>query len=94
MGMENARAVRIQSTKYRLTVREARTTAVRLATKLMNDALDSSEPVTKEAIQAMSEILKEAREVLGNAKKLSGNKAGIKAPSAEERAEAMKQLED
>ena len=84
MSFDDARKAKAESTSYKQALREARTVSVKLASKLMQDALDGKVQnadgqsiVPREAIAAMAEVLREAREVFGSGdKKSKKNKPG------------------
>lgn len=76
---------------YRMALIDARLDALRLAHKRIKDALESPDKTySRDATDAMSEILKDAREMLGKPMKRPG-RAGVSVPK-DDYAEAMKVL--
>lgn len=65
--------------EYRDALREARTLRVKLANKMMQDALHSSEPVPPSTVQAMESIRRSEEVEFGVAAKngRKGNKPGV-----------------
>lgn len=79
MSYEDARKAKDGNKAYRDALREARTSAVKLARKLIDDAVESKAEANADAVKAMAEIFKEAREALApKQKQARGNKPGIR----------------
>lgn len=78
MSFEEARKGVRAKKEYRDALRAARTNRVKLANKMMEDAIKSSDPVSPAVVQAMESIRRSEETEFGDASKAKrkGNKPG------------------